>query len=181
MSTARRLFLWLIPLILVSSVATLWWPTIGNSQKPLETETDIINSYGIDNSATCRNHAYKTHVLSEDPLVIYIESFISEDEASRLVILRWETAIPKQTSSVSSDFRELANLRIHILVKASSNLHSFIRMMGGLWMSTQATGHRSPHPLTITRLLAALKIVHAHFPAMTRRGPSSPWLCSAME
>jgi hypothetical protein len=42
----------------------------------------------IDKPAACRNHHYKTHLFSQDPLVIYIDSFITTDEASQLVSLR---------------------------------------------------------------------------------------------
>jgi hypothetical protein len=37
---------------------------------------------------TCSNQNYKSHLLFEDPLVIYIENFISREEASQLVGLR---------------------------------------------------------------------------------------------
>ena len=51
-------------------------------------QKSVINFDTLDKAATCRNHPYKTHLFSEDPLVIYINSFISEDEASQLVSLR---------------------------------------------------------------------------------------------
>jgi prolyl 4-hydroxylase len=37
---------------------------------------------------TCSHQNYKSHLLFEDPLVIYIENFISIEEASQLVGLR---------------------------------------------------------------------------------------------
>jgi prolyl 4-hydroxylase len=40
------------------------------------------------NTKSCSNQPYRTHLISEDPLVIYIESFITTDEASQLVGLR---------------------------------------------------------------------------------------------
>lgn len=36
----------------------------------------------------CKDHSYQTHLISEDPLVIYIDRFISHEEALQLVSLR---------------------------------------------------------------------------------------------
>jgi hypothetical protein len=36
----------------------------------------------------CKEHSYETHLISEDPLVIYIDGFISQEEALYLVSLR---------------------------------------------------------------------------------------------
>jgi prolyl 4-hydroxylase len=36
----------------------------------------------------CKDHSYETHLISEDPLVIYIDGFISQEEALQLVSLR---------------------------------------------------------------------------------------------
>jgi hypothetical protein len=85
MSATPRLVIWAIPLILLSGIAVIFSSTLENSRKPPET---VINFDALDKAATCRNHPYKTHLFSEDPLVIYINSFISEDEASQLVSLR---------------------------------------------------------------------------------------------
>lgn len=38
--------------------------------------------------AGCEDHAYETHLISEDPLVIYIDGFITQEEALQLVSLR---------------------------------------------------------------------------------------------
>lgn len=44
----------------------------------------------------CREHSYKTHLVSEDPLVIYIESLVTPEEASQLTDLRF-VAVPSPT------------------------------------------------------------------------------------
>jgi hypothetical protein len=36
----------------------------------------------------CKDHSYDMHLISEDPLVIYIDGFISQEEALQLVSLR---------------------------------------------------------------------------------------------
>lgn len=36
----------------------------------------------------CKDHSYQTHLISEDPLVIYIDGFISQEEALQLNSLR---------------------------------------------------------------------------------------------
>ena len=36
----------------------------------------------------CKDQSYQTHLISEDPLVIYIDGFISHEEALQLVSLR---------------------------------------------------------------------------------------------
>jgi prolyl 4-hydroxylase len=75
MSVISEVLLWLTRFILLSSVTIVWHP-------------GLVTSIKHDKPATCRNQPYKSHLLSEDPLVIYIESFISIDEASQLVDLR---------------------------------------------------------------------------------------------
>ena len=38
--------------------------------------------------SNCKDQSYQTHLISEDPLVIYIDGFISHEEALQLVSLR---------------------------------------------------------------------------------------------
>jgi prolyl 4-hydroxylase len=77
MPAASGLFLW-------SAVFTLLSCT---SAKQEPSSENVIISSSLDTDA-CRIHPYKTHLLSEDPLVIYIDSFITREEASQLVGLR---------------------------------------------------------------------------------------------
>ena len=37
----------------------------------------------------CKDHSYQTHLISEDPLVIYIDGFINQEEALQLASLRF--------------------------------------------------------------------------------------------
>jgi len=37
---------------------------------------------------SCPDHAFQTHYLSTDPLVVYIPGFLSEEEADHLVKIR---------------------------------------------------------------------------------------------
>ena len=41
----------------------------------------------------CREHSYKTHLISDHPLVIYIESFVTPEEASQLTDLRLDATL----------------------------------------------------------------------------------------
>jgi prolyl 4-hydroxylase len=42
-----------------------------------------------ENGLACKEHAYKgIHVLNREPLVVYIEGFLSDDEADHVVGLR---------------------------------------------------------------------------------------------
>ena len=42
----------------------------------------------------CRDDSYKTYLISEDPLVIYIESFVTPEEASQLTDLSFAAPLP---------------------------------------------------------------------------------------
>jgi hypothetical protein len=37
----------------------------------------------------CPEHKYAVHILSRDPLVVYIEGFLSHEEAEHVVTMRW--------------------------------------------------------------------------------------------
>lgn len=42
-----------------------------------------------DPSLVCEEHGYKVHIFNREPLVIYIEGFLKEDEAQHIVKIRW--------------------------------------------------------------------------------------------
>jgi prolyl 4-hydroxylase len=42
-----------------------------------------------DEPLTCPSHAYSTHILSHEPLIIYIEQFLSLEESKHLVEIRY--------------------------------------------------------------------------------------------
>lgn len=65
----------------------------GNEISPLNLEDDSFISPEDDRPLNCAGpgidgSAYKTHILSHDPLVIYIENFLSDTEADHLVDVR---------------------------------------------------------------------------------------------
>lgn len=41
-----------------------------------------------EQNLSCPHHAYNIHLFSKEPLVIYIESFLSDEEAEHLVRIR---------------------------------------------------------------------------------------------
>ena len=96
---------WLLWLILVPLV--LSWSS--KSDEPSQPALgDVTISYITD---ACRDHSYRTHLISEDPLVIYIESFVTPEEASQLTDLSFALPFPPKSKS---NF---------LPAKASSNLH----------------------------------------------------------
>lgn len=42
-----------------------------------------------DSGLQCRDHAYRVHIFSREPLVIYIENFVSEQEAKHVITMRY--------------------------------------------------------------------------------------------
>jgi prolyl 4-hydroxylase len=75
-------FRWLLSTALIPLVFSWSFSTDETSQPGSEEVT--ISSI----KDACREHSYKTHIISEDPLVIYIESFVTPEEASQLTDLR---------------------------------------------------------------------------------------------
>lgn len=96
---------WLLWLTLVPLVLSL-------SSKPDEPSQPAPGDVTIsDITDACRDHSYRTHLISEDPLVIYIESFVTPEEASQLTDLSFALPFPPKSKS---NF---------LPAKASSNLH----------------------------------------------------------
>jgi prolyl 4-hydroxylase len=75
-------FRWLLSAALIQLV--LSWSLTSDETSQLASEEVTISSI----KDACREHSYKTHLISEDPLVIYIESFVTPEEASQLTDLR---------------------------------------------------------------------------------------------
>lgn len=61
------------------------------SQAPPEIHPDKLSTLVIpEANLSCESHAYKgVHVLSREPLVVYIEGFLDNDEASHIVDIRY--------------------------------------------------------------------------------------------
>lgn len=61
----------------------------GNEISPLNLEDDSFISPEDDRPLKCaRPDAYQVHMLSREPLVIYVENFLSDAEADHLVDIR---------------------------------------------------------------------------------------------
>ena len=41
-----------------------------------------------DPNLTCPEHPYTVHIFSREPLVVYIENFVTEEEAAHLIAIR---------------------------------------------------------------------------------------------
>jgi hypothetical protein len=61
----------------------------GASQKPSAGFTQFNSSFIAANEPlSCPTHKYNTHIISQEPLVIYIEDFLSPDESTHLLKIR---------------------------------------------------------------------------------------------
>ena len=65
----------------------------GTAQKP--SDRDLVNfhfnvsSIASDEPLSCPPHSYTTHILSHEPLIIYIKNFLSADESAHLLKIRY--------------------------------------------------------------------------------------------
>jgi len=50
-----------------------------------QAETLVFPEKGLE----CPEHKYAVHILSKEPLVVYIEGFLSHEEAEHVVRMRW--------------------------------------------------------------------------------------------
>lgn len=55
-------------------------------------DSNILNNSLIatDEPLFCPSHGYKTHILSFEPLIIYIEDFVSVNETKHLLKIRYK-------------------------------------------------------------------------------------------
>lgn len=63
----------------------------GSPQKSKKQEALIFNESFVatDEPLACPSHSYNTHILSHEPLIIYIENFLSESESRHLLEIRY--------------------------------------------------------------------------------------------
>jgi len=65
----------------------------GTVQQPLNPAIASFNlndsSIASDEPLSCPDHSYTTHILSHEPLIIYIEDFLSADESAHLLKIRY--------------------------------------------------------------------------------------------
>ena len=65
------------------------------AKKGVDTTSKLENLVIPEKNLSCAAHAYKgVYVLSREPLVVYIEGFIGEEEAKEVVALRYVTLVP---------------------------------------------------------------------------------------
>lgn len=101
LSTLVSWLVYLIPLYIFIGVPILSQLFPGSSPETVfdyaaDIETSGLNltdssalSPADDVPADCPGAEYKVHILSHEPLVIYIENFLSDDEADHLVDIRY--------------------------------------------------------------------------------------------
>ncbi|KAH8804494.1 putative prolyl 4-hydroxylase alpha subunit [Xylogone sp. PMI_703] len=75
---------WLV--VLLFATTALAFSPVDYLQKQLNGLTNS-DDIGVDKKTGCPKHHYNYHLLSEDPLVVYIDSFISKEEAAHLADL----------------------------------------------------------------------------------------------
>jgi prolyl 4-hydroxylase len=65
----------------------------GTTPKPSNPEVANSNlnlsSIAGDEALSCPPHGYRTHILSQEPLIIYIENFLNEVESAHLLKIRY--------------------------------------------------------------------------------------------
>lgn len=99
-------FFALIPLyvLVYRPLQNHWQPKAPGS----EAAVGAINSslVATDEPLYCAPQSYHTHILSQEPLIIYIESFLSPNESAHLTKVRYENIPPSFAGAAS----ELASL-----------------------------------------------------------------------
>ncbi|KAK0121708.1 hypothetical protein ONS95_009993 [Cadophora gregata] len=72
----------------------------GTSQKPVAPITQLNSSLIASNEPlNCTSHYYNTHILSLEPLIIYIENFLSPNESSHLLKISEDKFKPSTVTS----------------------------------------------------------------------------------
>jgi prolyl 4-hydroxylase len=72
----------------------VWLPIqhmlFGSSEPSSDRQTVVFNSSFVASNEplSCPPHSYNTFILSQEPLIIYIESFLSADESAHLIKIR---------------------------------------------------------------------------------------------
>jgi prolyl 4-hydroxylase len=63
----------------------------GTSQKPSDRQNVVFNSSFVatDEPLSCPPYNYNTFILSQEPLIIYIENFLTTEESAHLVKTRY--------------------------------------------------------------------------------------------
>jgi prolyl 4-hydroxylase len=63
----------------------------GPAQRPSAPQAVTFNSSFIasDEPVECPSHVYNTFILSQEPLIVYIENFLSAQESAHLIQIRY--------------------------------------------------------------------------------------------
>ena len=71
----------------------------GSSQKSTRQQVLNFNESFIatDEPLSCPLHNFNTYILSHEPLIVYIENFLSEDESEHLLKIRCLSQTPTNT------------------------------------------------------------------------------------
>lgn len=79
-----------LPLLYIFVYLPLSNSYFGNTPSPRGQQVVLLNSSLIadDLPLACPSHSYNTHILSQEPLVIYVENFLSTDESKHLIEIR---------------------------------------------------------------------------------------------
>ncbi|EHK98573.1 putative prolyl 4-hydroxylase subunit alpha-3 [Glarea lozoyensis 74030] len=85
----------------------VWLPVqemlFGPAQKSSDLPVTIFNSsfIALDEHVSCPPHTYNTFILSHEPLVIYIENFLSPQESKHLIDISEDKFAPSTVSTGS--------------------------------------------------------------------------------
>ena len=86
--------------------------TTGENDTPVPQAKAESLVYPDTKNLQCPEHDYDIHIFSADPLVIYIDGFLSDEEARHLVDIRWHaTSIRCVISRLTKrQFRQMAEV-----------------------------------------------------------------------
>ncbi|KAH8653118.1 oxidoreductase-like protein [Tricladium varicosporioides] len=84
----------------------------GEQEKLPASQTPVLNSSFIasDEPLSCPSHKYNTFILSQEPLIVYIENFLSQEESTSLLTISEDKWTPSTVStgaetSIQKDIR----------------------------------------------------------------------------
>jgi hypothetical protein len=72
-----------IKTLLIVLILSLSLGFVASQHNPLG--TDLLQSSGMNEASSCDDHFYTVHIFSKDPLVVYIESFITKNEIKHIL------------------------------------------------------------------------------------------------
>jgi hypothetical protein len=93
----------------------------GSPQRTTNPISQILNTSLIatDEPLSCPSHGYNIHILSLEPLMMYIESFLSEKESKHLLEIRYLTLL----ITSMSHFRTIRSKHVTKSLSAQTDTH----------------------------------------------------------